>query len=312
MALPGRGKSGAAARGQAALIVVILTSIASSVSLIMVNKHLMQHYHFKFVLSLTTFHFICTWGALEVVSRFGVFEPAHLLSAERLKVAGAGVGSIVFMNLSLKTNSVGTYQAMKLLCVPAVMMINWLVRRVDDTSKRAKLALAILLVGVGLATVTDVAFTTLGTFVGGIAVLTTAQFQIWQGSKQREFGLTSVQLTHTLAPYQAAVTGALALVVDIFGVFGGSSVLDHAISGWEIVFIVLSGAIAVSVNLCSMGLIGKTSAITYQVVGHSKTVLVFLGGFLFFNQIVDATNLLGISIAMAGVACYSYVKLHGL
>lgn len=40
--------------------------------------------------------------------------------------------------------------------------------------------------------------------------------------------------------------------------------------------------LALMVNLCSFGLIGRTSAITFQVVGHAKTCLVLVGGYVFF------------------------------
>ena len=39
---------------------------------------------------------------------------------------------------------------------------------------------------------------------------------------------------------------------------------------------------ALAVNLCSFGLIGRTSAITFQVVGHMKTCLVLVGGYMLF------------------------------
>ena len=40
--------------------------------------------------------------------------------------------------------------------------------------------------------------------------------------------------------------------------------------GSEMAWIALSCVLALSVNLCTYGLIGKTSAVTYQVVGHAK------------------------------------------
>lgn len=52
-----------------------------------------------------------------------------------------------------------------------------------------------ILFGVGMATVTDFQVNALGSLVGLIAVISTAQFQLWQGSKQAEYGLNAVQIT---------------------------------------------------------------------------------------------------------------------
>lgn len=42
-------------------------------------------------------------------------------------------------------------------------------------------------------------------------------------------------------------------------------------------------ALAVMVNAATFFLLGKTSPVSYQVMGHLKTVLVLGGGFLFFD-----------------------------
>jgi solute carrier family 35 protein E3 len=72
---------------------------------------------------------------------------------------------------------------------------------------------------------------------------------------------------------------------------------------------------AIAVNLCSAGLIGKTSAVTYQVVGHLKTCLVLIGGFIFvptsnFTTKELLKNVFGISIAMVGVIAYSWFNMQ--
>lgn len=49
----------------------------------------------------------------------------------------------------------------------------------------------------------------------------------------------------------------------------------------RVMWIVLATCfLALAVNLCSFGLIGRTSAITFQVVGHAKTCLVLIGGYV--------------------------------
>lgn len=237
---------------------LIALSIVSSVSLIIVNKLVMHDYHFNYVLVLTTFHFICTSAAMHILAAARVFEAAtHVPRNGALKMAGAGAASIVFMNLSLRFNSVGTYQMLKLAVIPCAMVLACHLEGARYSAKRIA-SLVVLLAGVGIATVTDVQLSMVGLVLGAIAVFSTALAQTWMKTKQKEFGVDPMQMLHAVAPWQALVTGVPALVLE-------TDVLTHSFRDTEILLILISGVIAVSVNLASMGLIGRTSPVVYQV-----------------------------------------------
>lgn len=287
---------------------LIAASIASSVALIMTNKAVMKVHNFNYVLSLTTAHFAVTYVALTGAAGMGTFERKAVPVSRAWVMAAAGVASIVFMNFSLSYNSVGFYQVTKLMCIPCIVALQQMQGKVFST--RVKATLTVVLLGVGVATVTDVELNTAGFLFSVIAVLSTAQFQIWQGEKQREFGLNAIQMTLALAPYQAALTGAAAFLFEVITL---PTVLDYQFTTPSTSLILLSCFLAVAVNLCSFGLIGKTSAVTYQVVGHAKTCLILIFGFLLYpvpasrGQLLR--NLAGIVIAMTGVIMYGRVKV---
>jgi len=65
---------------------------------------------------------------------------------------------------------------------------------------------------------------------------------------------------------------------------------------------------ALGVNISNYLVLGKTSPLTYQVLGHLKTVLILILGFTIFNKELDVRNGLGIFIAMIGVVAYTEVK----
>lgn len=71
-------------------------------------------------------------------------------------------------------------------------------------------------------------------------------------------------------------------------------------------FIVLSCLISVSVNFSTFLVIGKTSAVTYQVLGHLKTCLVLAFGYILLRDPFSWRNILGILIAVVGMVFYSY------
>ncbi|KAF5951379.1 hypothetical protein HYC85_009323 [Camellia sinensis] len=75
-------------------------------------------------------------------------------------------------------------------------------------------------------------------------------------------------------------------------------------------FIILSCLIAVSVNFSTFLVIGKTSPVTYQVLGHLKTCLVLAFGYTLLHDPFTSRNIIGILIAILGMALYSYFCSH--
>ncbi len=55
--------------------------------------------------------------------------------------------------------------------------------------------------------------------------------------------------------------------------------------------------------------IGATSSLTYNVVGHIKTVIILTGGCLFFGDEMPLKKFLGIATAMMGIVWYSQARL---
>ena len=305
-------------------------NVASSVALVLVNKKVFSG-GFAFPMTLSFFHFVFTVIWYQLLALGGAYTkpgPGSGMSQfEKFKVALAGFASIGLMNLSLNTNSVGFYQITKLTIIPVTLVINAYAYGVTAPPK-IKLALAILLGGVGVATVTDVDLRPLGALYGLSAVLTTAVFQIWQGTKQKEFQVSATQLQAGIAPWQsfqalacAVLTESSAVLTEAGageapatsdGFFRGAFAGDEKMV--RTLWIVLATCfLALAVNLCSFGLIGRTSAITFQVVGHAKTCLVLVGGYVLFpSKLSDTTqlynNIMGVSIAMVGVILYGHLK----
>lgn len=71
-------------------------------------------------------------------------------------------------------------------------------------------------------------------------------------------------------------------------------------------FIILSCVIAVSVNFSTFLVIGKTSPVTYQVLGHLKTCLVLAFGYTLLHDPFNVRNIIGIAVAVFGMGLYSY------
>ena len=73
--------------------------------------------------------------------------------------------------------------------------------------------------------------------------------------------------------------------------------------------IAASACLAFLVNMSTFMIIGKMSAITYNVAGHAKLCFVLAMGYLLFDNKFSWLNMIGVSVAIAGVVAYSVIKL---
>ena len=65
--------------------------------------------------------------------------------------------------------------------------------------------------------------------------------------------------------------------------------------------IAMSAVLGLLVSVSTFLLIGATSALTYNVCGHIKTVIILAGGVLLFGDAMPLKKLGGISLAMVGI-----------
>ncbi|CEP03463.1 Sugar phosphate transporter domain-containing protein [Plasmodiophora brassicae] len=280
----------------------IVANIASSVGIVITNKFVWSAHGFNFVATLSFLHFVTTALATRTLlaARFFEYKPAPLAGV--MPVAIGTLGSVAFMNLNLAANSVGFYQISKLACIPATLILQYLLFK-KQVSEKTRYSLLVILLGVGISTVTDVNVNFIGMAYALIAVAFTALGQIYTGSSQQQLGLDSMQLLHHSSPIIA-----VGMFVCIFLFDDVGALLQFEYTSSAVFLIALTCVLAVGVNVSNYLVIGKTSPITYQVVGHSKTCLVLVLGFLAFSTPVTLRSIAGIVIAMAGVIWYGEVK----
>ena len=168
-----------------------------SVCLVLANKVVVSTFKFHFVLTLTTLHFLATTAYMQASACAGIFKPGPSPPLKALLIVAAlGVASIAFMNFSLQHNTVGFYQMTKLLCIPTIVAISRFANAATF-SRKIYLTLALVCLGVGVSTVTDINFNALGTVFGALAVVSTSQFQIWYHQSQPSPTLYSVRIPLT-------------------------------------------------------------------------------------------------------------------
>jgi solute carrier family 35 protein E3 len=290
----------------------IVGNVASSVSLIMVNKMIMETHGFSYVIVLTALHFAFTAILFGALTALNVIETKELPLWPCLYTSLTNVGSIVFMNFSLHTNSVGFYQITKLVCIPVMVFIETFFYG-KTFSLQVKISLLTLIIGVAIVTVTDVKLNLLGVVYGVLAIACTSMSQIALGDNQKAHNLSSLQMLENIIAPQALITVLFAIPIEMIPQMDG--IVFALRNTTTLGLVILSCIISISVNFFTIALISATSAVTYQVVGHTKTCLILLLGFILFPINMPSSTFLknigGIVVAVVGVVAYGHFKSRG-
>ncbi|KAF7834206.1 UDP-rhamnose/UDP-galactose transporter 4-like [Senna tora] len=283
-----------------------LFNVVTSVGIIMVNKSLMATYGFTFATTLTGLHFATTTLLTTTLNRLGYIQTTHLPLSDLFKFVLFSNFSIVGMNVSLMWNSVGFYQIAKLSMIPVSCFLELVLDKVQY-SRDTKLSIVLVLFGVAICTVTDVSVNTKGFLAAVVAVWSTALQQYYVHFLQRKYSLGSFNLLGHTAPAQAASLLVLGPFLDYW--LTNKRVNTYAYSLTSLLLILLSCSIAVGTNLSQFICIGRFTAVSFQVIGHMKTILVLILGFgLFGREGLNVQVVLGMMIAIVGMIWYGYAS----
>ncbi|GLC36795.1 hypothetical protein PLESTF_001309800 [Pleodorina starrii] len=292
----------------------VFLNVFSACCIVFVNKLVFATYRFHFVTTLTLVHTFFTWAGMLLFARVNFFTAKHLSPVAVAPLTLGYVGYIILNNLSLNLNTVGFYQILKIAIAPTVMLLDFLMHGRTQTWRIA-CSVAVVCAGVTAATVTDVVAVSnlVGLAVGLASVLVTAMYQIWAGSKQRELQATSSQLLLSYTPQAIVLLLVLSPLVDDIGIDNPrrlDTVLGFPYTPPAVAAILVSALLGILVSLSTFLVIGTTSSLTYNIVGHLKTVLILAGGCLLFGDSMPWKRLAGIALTMSGIGWYTYLSVQ--
>lgn len=283
----------------------IVANIASSISIVLINKWLYTQYGFPNV-SLTCIHFVMTSLGLLICKSLNFFQPKSVPIAKMVPLALTFCGFVVFTNLSLETNTVGTYQIVKTMTTPCIMAIQTMYYE-KTFSGRVKLTVIPITIGVCLNSYYDVKFNLLGILFATVGVFVTSLYQVWVAEKQHEFQMNSMQLLYYQAPLSAGLLMVIIPFIEapLFSFHGALGSYPKE----AVMLVLLSAVIAFSVNLTIFWIIGNTSPVTYNMAGHLKFCVTVLLGYIVFSDPVSSLQVLGIATTISGVIAYTHFKM---
>ena len=100
----------------------LVTNIALSISIVLLNKTVYTRYGFP-NMSLTCLHFIFTTIGMCICAGFKMFEIKRLPILKMIPISMTFCGFVALTNLSLQHNTVGTFQLIKTMTTPCIIVL---------------------------------------------------------------------------------------------------------------------------------------------------------------------------------------------
>ncbi|XP_075725010.1 solute carrier family 35 member E3-like [Rhipicephalus microplus] len=209
-------------------------------------------------------------------------------------------------NLSLEFNTAGTSILLRLLSLPVTA---WLQTAVFGRKQRRGVVLSLLPValGVSMNALGDLRFNPVG-LVFGVAGAAAAAFYFTLASEQqRRLCLPPWQLLE--AQLQRAIP-ALALVAVILEPpwRGPRGLLARNWHLRDAVLLVGSSLAGCLLTLTMQWLLGRTSALTYQVLGHVKMCVTLIACAIVFDENLKLMQQAGVFLTLCGAVLYTAFK----
>jgi len=283
-------------------------NVVCATLIVSINKALLAYIPFPTLLACV--HAMATWFTLYFVG----IERAEVRMTHAVIMAGLSLSGIVLSNINLATNSLAVFQASRILMTPVTCLLERLVlgRRHSLGTYAAIFAVCL---GVTLS-LPDVENLPNGVQTTGFGIAVALASCIASSA-------AVIFVAYGQTPGSAGGFGLLRVqqpIMAIFGILMWASGLDAASRSQNISFSLimvdsrallllgLSCAMAAVINISSFLVVGKFSALVYQMLGHLKTLLITAVAILVFHESISLRQAEGLLICAGGLAAFSFFK----
>lgn len=280
---------------------ICFINLLASSCIVLTMKFIMKV--FPYAVTLTCMHLVVTYLFTTVqVKRKG--EPAS--EVPRKFVVGLGILyglCIPSQNMCLYFNTIGTNQMAKLVLIPANAAVD-IFRKPNDITREVFLWVLMIFVGSVYFSVSDIHFTVIGAGAAVWMICVTLFATISMEIVQKKYNCSSSVLMSECLPYSIVTSIMCAPFIDFN--WNAPELLLKLVDNWFI--IAISCVLGVLINVSSFMIHGLLSALTYKVLGHTKTVAIFAGSVFVYNAVYSTPQLLGLVGAGAGICGYTWAQ----
>uniref|UniRef100_A0ACD5WWU4 Uncharacterized protein n=1 Tax=Avena sativa TaxID=4498 RepID=A0ACD5WWU4_AVESA len=302
------GKMGNVATARAVL--AILQWWGFNVTVIIMNKWIFQKLEFKFPLTVSCVHFICSSIGAYIAIKVLKIKPLIEVAAEdRWKrifpMSFVFCMNIVLGNVSLRYIPVSFMQTIKSFTPATTVILQWLVWR-KYFEWRIWVSLVPIVGGILLTSVTELSFNMFGFCAAMVGCLATSTKTILAESLLHGYKFDSINTVYYMAPFATMILSIPAIVLEGSGVINWLYTYDSTVPA--LIIIITSGVLAFCLNFSIFYVIHSTTAVTFNVAGNLKVAVAVLISWMIFRNPISAMNAVGCGITLVGCTFYGYVR----
>ncbi|KAK6235800.1 hypothetical protein SCA6_011137 [Theobroma cacao] len=284
--------------------VALTFNFVIAIGIIFMNKWVLKNAGFQFPVLLSFIHYVVTLALIAILNALSLIPPSPPLKSAPLFTLGLVMSLCTGLaNVSLKYNSVGFYQMAKIAVTPTIVLLEYIWYK-KKVSFPKVVALAVVSIGVAVATVTDLQFNLFGASVALSWIIPSAISKIlWCSLQQRE-NWTALALMWKTTPISLLCLLIMIPLLDPPGAFSYN---------WNFIntsMILISGVFGFLLQWSAALALGATSAISHVVLGQFKTCVLLLGNYYIFSSNPGTTSICGALVAISGMSFYTYLNLQ--
>ena len=285
-----------------------------SALVILFNKYILTVYGFPFPVTLTMTHMLFCSSLAFVLVRVVKVVPASegmtrdAYAKKIVPIAALFATSLWASNTAYVYLSVAFIQMLKALSPVMVYSIGCAIGIEQYTHKRL-VNMAVVTVGVMIASYGELNFNAFGFFVQIVAVVVEACRII---SVQLVLGKANLKLNSITTLYYVSPMCFVFLIVPFAFLelpkLAYGLEITHSIH-YSAGVMIANASCAFALNAIIYLLIGRTSALTLNISGVLKDIILIAISAVIFESPVSSTQLVGSSVAFSGVCYYNYRKV---
>eukprot|EP00268_Persea_americana_P009589 TRINITY_DN1383_c0_g1_i1.p1 TRINITY_DN1383_c0_g1~~TRINITY_DN1383_c0_g1_i1.p1 ORF type:complete len:342 (-),score=28.24 TRINITY_DN1383_c0_g1_i1:365-1390(-) len=281
-----------------------------NVTVIIMNKWIFQNLDFKFPLSVSCIHFICSSiGAYMAIKVLKVKPLIEVDPEDRWRrifpMSFVFCINIVLGNVSLRYIPVSFMQTIKSFTPATTVILQWLVwKKYFDWQIWA--SLVPIVGGILLTSFTELSFNIFGFCAALFGCLATSTKTILAESLLHGYKFDSINTVYYMAPFATMILAVPALLLEGGGVMNWFQTHQSIYS--SLIIIISSGVLAFCLNFSIFYVIHSTAAVTFNVAGNLKVAVAVMFSWMVFRNPISALNAFGCAVTLLGCTFYGYVR----
>eukprot|EP00759_Apiculatamorpha_spiralis_P045377 PhF_6_TR42164/c0_g1_i1/m.63729 len=292
----------------------IVTWYFFNITTLLMNKYIFQMWNFRFPIFLTLVHMVVSALGAPILNRrmMSSQSPRPKITSQDyiwrvVPVALLHCSNIMLGNVAMSYIPVSFFATIKAL-VPAMNSAMQYLFLGQTFSLKTNLAIGVLVLGVSLASYTELSFDWFGFVAAMACTFLQALTSVVQGIVLTgEHKVDSLTLLEKMSPISSAILLPCVLLFerDVFIRY------DFLHQDLGLVGMLLgSGLIAFGLNYSQFHLVSVTSSLTYVVSGNLKAVIAIVLSVWIFKNPITLLNAAGCALGLVGVFWYQIERLQ--